>query len=294
MAERASVFQTTQIGVEVTPGTAVPANKRLLCTSIEPTPNIPIEPYRPLGGKFPTTVTKQKEFTSAALSGVLCYTDIIYLLSGLLGAGTITTPPDALIAKTWTFKPNMFSADVVKTFTIETGSNLLAEEFAYGLITGLGMRFSSTEASLSGTMIGQKLTESTITAGPTDLTELPVSPDTVGILTLDDTEPSFSAHVERAPSFGASLVVEQNSDAQAYMTAMRAKQTKFLQLIATGDEIEDGINYEIKITFPFKFRNPQRGDNNDVYAGTYELVPIYNSTFGTALEIAVTTSLATL
>src|SRR5690348_11127370 len=103
MAERATVFQTTQLGVESTSarGTVVAAYKRLRCTSIEPTPVVPVTPYRPMGFKYATTSVKQKEHTEAAIRGVLCYNDLVYLLSSLLCQPAITTPGGGTLTRQW-------------------------------------------------------------------------------------------------------------------------------------------------------------------------------------------------
>ena len=90
MPERATVFQATQLGVESTKGTAVPANKRLLATMFNLSPQIPVEGFRPMGSKAFTTATRQKEWTEGEIEGVFAFNDIIYLLSGLLEQAAIS------------------------------------------------------------------------------------------------------------------------------------------------------------------------------------------------------------
>lgn len=92
MPERASVFEGLQFGVETTPGTAVPADKRLFSIGIDSDPDIPSEEVRSMGQKFPTDVVNGKESATLASRDILAYNDIVYILSGLLGAATITTP----------------------------------------------------------------------------------------------------------------------------------------------------------------------------------------------------------
>ena len=51
--ENAKIFQGLQLGVESTPGTAVSANKRLPCTSLEGlSTDIPTETFTPAGQKI--------------------------------------------------------------------------------------------------------------------------------------------------------------------------------------------------------------------------------------------------
>ena len=85
MAERASIFSTVQIAVEVTPGTDPNAGyKQLSALQIEPSVKVELETYRASGQKFPTVAALNKEWTEAKLGGPITYTEIIYLLSSLI------------------------------------------------------------------------------------------------------------------------------------------------------------------------------------------------------------------
>ena len=52
MGEKATIFQTVQIGLESTAGTAVPANKKLLAVSMVPQPKTETKPFRAAGNKY--------------------------------------------------------------------------------------------------------------------------------------------------------------------------------------------------------------------------------------------------
>lgn len=156
--ERASVFETTQIGPESTPGTQVAALKRLLCTSFNFTPNIPIAPYTPQGSKAPTTATKNKGWTTGDVNGRICFNDIAYLLSGVLCVPVISTPTNGVLTRRWVWQPQNWGPDTVKTFTVEKGSKLTrAERAIYTLINSLTMRFAREEASVTGAIYGRDL-----------------------------------------------------------------------------------------------------------------------------------------
>jgi hypothetical protein len=427
MADRASVFEAAQIGVEATPGTAVAALKRLLCTSIIATPNTPANKFRPQGSKADTDVIRRKDHTEAQIEGVLSFYDICYLASGLLCAATITTPGGATSARDWEFLPKTFGPDDFKTFTVETGSSAGAEKFAYGFLNGLSFRFSEEEAGLTGSMMGKRLTDdaqrstnevqrvtlagatggtftlsfggqstagiaynaaasavqsalealSTIGAGsvkvsgsaggpydvefrgrhaqtnvalmtsnatgltgttpsvtlteqtpgaaPTDVTKMPVSPARVSVYaadtyaglsagkltrliemeagiqnrftarkTLDADETSFSTVLERAPENSAQIVIHHDSVAVGYMSDLRAARQKFLRVSCFGDEIEPGFSHQIDIEMPFKFLENSRGDNDDAWASTFTIAPVYESGFGGWLRLKVRNGLAAL
>jgi hypothetical protein len=420
MPERASVFESVQIGVETTPGTAVPALKRLLATSIALQPVVPVNMFRPQGSKYNTTAIKQKESATGDINGVIAYNDIVYLLSSLLERAAISTPGGGTLSRQWLFNPAVFGPDVSEVYTLEVGSSAGAERATFAWVNGLTLRFTPEEASVTGDLMAQELQEGillstsevqtiTITGGagtftvtfggqttgalaynaaasvvqaalealssigsgnvsvsganggpytvtfigqlaqqnvaqmtglgaggatfgiatatggvaPTDIAEVPVDPDTVSVyvgatvgglvkltrcleaewamtnrftplFTLDDAEDSYSAQVERAPDFSARIVVQHNTIAQGFMTNLRAKDTRFCRIVCTGPVIEGSIPYKIQITFPFKFREPSRGDNDDVFATTFELAPVYDSGFGGVVEVVVTNTLAAL
>jgi hypothetical protein len=88
MPFRASVYEATQLGVESSPGTAVAATKRLLCTemAVKPMPNL--KPFRPQGAKFNTTVMQAKERGVGSISGQLAYNDLVYLMSSWCSRNT--------------------------------------------------------------------------------------------------------------------------------------------------------------------------------------------------------------
>lgn len=315
MAERAAVFNRPQVGKETTAGVAVAASKRLHCTGIRPRPVTNVRPFRPVGGKFVTDVSQEKEMTVAAISGDLNYTDIIYFLSSVL--------MKVAVAGTWTFKPNPNDADALETLTVEVGSSVGAERFAYGITRSLEMVFSPTEATFSGEMIGRVLAHGiTMTAAPTDVAKAIVSPktidvyvgDTVGglarisrgfrgnvairnklgpVMTLDSTEASFSAPVELAPDLTASLMLAKDSVGVGYMTDLRSSAQKFIRFKSTGGSYGAG-NYDIQVTMPFKFNTPDPGEEQGVDVYTYGLIPNYEAAYASAIEVIVVNGIAAL
>src|SRR5687768_10911506 len=108
MAERATINQVTQFGLETTPGTEVNAGKLMSALAVEFGPEVEISRYRPSGGKFETVASLDREWVGAALSGPITYTEIIYPLASVL---VKPTPTGAGAAKTWTFTVAQTAAD---------------------------------------------------------------------------------------------------------------------------------------------------------------------------------------
>jgi hypothetical protein len=273
----------------------------------------PVKPYRPAGDKFTTQVLVGKEHTHAKIEGALSYTELTYLLASLIGGTSVTT-----------FKPDPFEPDTPKTFTVEVGSSAGANKFVYGLVTDLNLRFTREEASCSGAMIGQALQEGiTMTASPVNLAKAPVNPkdvdvyvgDAVGSLTklarcleaevgiksrwspgffFDSTAPSFSTHVEKAPEVSTQVVVEHDSVAAGLMSDLRSAKQKFLRIKANGPEYSTGNPYTLQITMPVFILENDRGDHDSLLGSTFNMVPDYESGFGSAIEVILAHGLSGL
>jgi len=155
MTERASIFEAVQIGVETTPGTAVAAAKRMQGLTVTPGIKSSISTYKGSGFKFPTISTMGKEWVEAGVSGPMSYTDLVYILSGIMGTAAIVDGGGGVY--TWTFTPKLYSGDTPKTYTIETGSVLRAQRFAYGLLTGGTLQINRDECTFSASMIAHAL-----------------------------------------------------------------------------------------------------------------------------------------
>lgn len=430
MAERAAVYQATQLGDEATAGVVVPADKRMLCTMLEPSPNIPTTVYRPAGSVAPTSVVQAKEWTEGEYSGALCPNDLIYILNSILLTGTITTPAGATNTRRHTFTPSNFAPDAYKTYTVEKGSSAGAERMAHTVFNSLTMRWTrDAEAAVNGGILGQALSEQiTLTAAPTDLGAAPIDPDAVSIfigsslstnevktititgtptggtftltyegqttaaiafnanaaavqaalealstigvgnvlvaggpgpgtpwtvtfqglfagidasemtdddalltggttpavavttttpagmtrllrasefefaipdsfapvMTLNAATPSFDALVRQGIEPTAQIVMMHDAASAAYMADLRAKTTRYCRVIATGQPIESGWRQSVKLTFAFVFVNSDRGDNDAIYANTYDLRPIYDATLGSWVSVVVDNAIASL
>lgn len=314
MATRATVFQKTQLGVEVTPGTLVGANKQLQATEISISPNIPGTPFRPMGSKYNTAMIVGKEMSTGRIRGTLAYNDLIYLLSGVLEKGA-----------SGTFKVATFNVDDIQTYTFEFGADAAtgAEKMGYGIINSLSINIDRDSATVEGDVIGRALTGGiTPTAAPTKIKAVPVAPKSIDVLvgddvagltklsrclraavnignrftplmTLDSAQPSFTDHVERAPDLTASITVEANSVEAGFLNDLRNAKQKFLRIVSNGPVIGAGPGtYLMQITMPFFFMNPERGDTDDVYASTFELAGSYESTFDSAIEVVITADIS--
>ena len=274
MSERSTTFQGVQLGPEVTPGSGIPAGgasamKRLLSMQLEPMPKPNIKPYRPFGAKGHTLTAKGKEYTENKMTGMLTYTDIVYLLSSILKRIAAPTGIGSLSQK-WVFNPSEVVPETPQTYYVETGSVQGASSMPYGLMTDLTIKLTKDECGLDGTMIGQMLSDNiTLTPAVAENPHVPVDPASMGVIVgtsptnmtllsklieaefkmggrwkpqmfLDPSNPSFTGITEAAPDFGGKITTEQNTDADALISSLRTGQLCYVGFQATGPLIEVG------------------------------------------------------
>lgn len=192
MAERTSIAQVVQVGVESTAGTEVACRKLLTALSIEPSASVEVDQFRPMGQKYKTFTAIGKDWTTASLGGRLTYTEIIYPLSSVIDVATVSTPGGATDSRDWTFESSTLGEDAPKTFSVQQGSSVRAHKFNYGLVTELSFTFNRTSVELSGQMIGRLLTDGitmtaarTVTDGATTNTDATLTSATASFTAAD-------------------------------------------------------------------------------------------------------------
>lgn len=333
MSERDTISQVNQIGVETTPGTAVAANKRLTALSVGPAIQTDISKFRPAGYKFSTLAVPNKEWVEASLEGAPTYTEMIYPLASVLTNPTVAEILDGATptgAYRWQFSPSSTSPDSPKTFTVEQGSSVRAQRFAYGLIPELTIGIGRDELSLGGSMLGTRVEDGiTLTAAPTEVALIPILPTEIDIYVdttsaglgttkltralsaelslsnrygplwvLDSTKDSWVAHVELEPTAQLTLMLEADAQGMGLLTAMRAGATRFVRILATGDNIYDGvIDVDYKFQADLAVKVEDVGDYSDqdgVYAIEWTFSLNHDSGWGKALFIELINEIAAL
>lgn len=329
MAERASVFDAVNIGLEGTPGTEVDGNRRLEAYSIDPKWEGGVEAFRPDGSKFPTLVTVGKEHTTAAVDGILDYANVVYPLASLIQYGTANIAAVGTTgAYTWTFAPDTDGPDTCATYTVEKGSSVRAEQFEYGKFTGFGFSFNAgdSQIAVTGEMIGAQFrsgitmcgTASTVEAVPChpkhctlaiDATQaaLGTSAALSRVLALEwnytgkdgplftvGTTNSWDALVEQAAELGGSFTLEADATGMGYLTSVQAGTLKWMQIKFAGAAIGTSA-YNITIQMPVHLTAyPELSDMDGVVASKYAYTAVHDGTWGKALSVSVTNALSGL
>lgn len=327
MAERASVFQQVQVGRETTHGTSVAASKLLSSVDIQPTADLNVDFFRPQGNKFPTVAAAGKDLVTARITGKPTYTELVYLLSSLFGAATITGP-NADGAYTWAFAPASTGPDAFETFTVERGSSVAAEKFTYGLVSSLGFTFDRDRADLAGGMIGRAQTTGiTMTATPTAIALVPLLPKQIDVYAdatsaglgttklgrllrgnwqfgankynplwvVDSSQSSFVEVVESTPQAQFNVLLEADTAGMGFLANARAGDTRFVRLKATGPLIAGSSSYSLTIDMAAKFGRPDPySDQDGVYAIGHNWMLVHDATWGKALTATMITTVASL
>ena len=276
IAERSSITQAIQVGIESTPGTAVAANKRLGSMYVELGPAIDSSPLQPTGQKYPTAEILGKEWSEGKISGMPVYTELPYAFASVVNAPTVVQIMDSAtptLAYRWTFDSNSFTDDTPKTMTVEQGSTFRAHRVAGLLFSEYGWKWGRDKIELDGKAFGKSIEDGiTLTASPTLLPQVPVRPtelslflDTaaaslgttkmlrtlkgetklsdryVPLWVVDAAQTSYVSTVEDAPELSMKVTMMADAQAMARLTAMRAGVTQFLRLRATGPNIYTSI-----------------------------------------------------
>lgn len=276
MAERSSITQSVQIGVEVTPGTPVAATKRLGSLGIAIGPATSFNTLRPIGQKYASLNILGQEWTEADLEGSPVYTELPYAFSSVVDTPTIAQIMDGATpsgAYRWTFESSTFGDDAPKTFTVEQGSAFRAHRVSNCILTEFGMEWSREEISLSGSWLAKALEDGvTLTAAPTGFAQIPVKPADLSVYldpefadlgttkllralkgefsiadrfnplwVVDAAQSSFVATVEGEPTVEFKMTQMADAAGMANLLSMRNGETVFLRLQGRGPKIYTGI-----------------------------------------------------
>lgn len=275
MAERSSISQSSQIGVESTPGTPVAAGKRLGSMGFTFGPKVDIKKLLPAGQKYASLQILGKEWTEASINGLAVYPELPYAYASCVNTPTVAQIMDGATPTTayrYTFTSNTFGDDAPKTFTIEQGSGVRAHRMANAIFTEYTWEWSREEISLGGTVLGKAIEDGvTLTASPTGLPQIPVRPSELSVYlddasadigttkltrvlsgefnisdrfsplwVVDAAQPSFAAIIEVEPTVEFKMTQEANAEGMASLETMRNGENRYLRLQGVGPVIYPG------------------------------------------------------
>lgn len=271
--EISSINQTLQIGLEATPGTAVPANRRIDCVNFKFGPKGEFKKTAGTGRKYDSVQQLNAEWVEGSFDGSMDYNGLLYLFAGALGIPTPTAHGSSSVAKDWILDAILSGSRQPQTYSFEQGENATrAHKFAYGLINKIGYKLSrKTDASCNGGVLAQSVSDGiTMTSSPTAIPLKPItgqqfnlyldsSSGSIGTTQLtkaltaefsmdgiygpawyaNRAFSSFSAHVDLKPNASVKFAVAADAIGMAPLTNMRKGDIRYLRVETVGDVIDN-------------------------------------------------------
>lgn len=328
MADRASLNQIVQLGVESSPGAGGTITKKLSSLNILPNLGLQIDKFRGAGSKYQSLTSLSKEWSTGAVSGRATYNEIIYPLASIVNAPVTTTPSGGTLSRQHVFTSSTYADDTPKTYAIEHGSSVRASAFDYGLFTEFGMRISRQAVELTGAMVGKAITDDiTLTSsGVTQLDLIPILPgqfsvyidDTAAALgttkmlralsanftlsnrysviwVLDAAESSFVGHIEVEPTLSLNLMLEADDQGMDLLTRLQEGAKAFVRVEAVGGLIEGTIHNKFTLDFCGEVEATDGySDQEGLFAVGWTLTGVHDNTWSKAFQAKVVNSLTGL
>jgi hypothetical protein len=335
MSAPASALRVTQFGVETTAGTPVPANKLFSMVSVSPgEERTGYDTVRQLGTLVPVDVTGGYRWFSGDLEGPISTTDMLYILSAAFGQVTGTQIMDGSTGTgayryQWTVSGN--AVPNPKTLTLEVGQSGVTSVRAAGCqVTGLKLSISTSEATVSGTVLGRTMTVgSTMTSSPTRLARAAIDPRFVYVRTaatvagLGSATPlgrarevslSFGELVQAVPFLGAddvtlvptaddtefSLTVAADAEGRARFAEYDAGQLVYVRVTAQGPVIYSSgsttVRHALTVTVPVRWSEVSElaGDDDGIWTFEISGAIVEDGALGGFAQIELITTLSAL
>lgn len=317
MADTLTLTRATQISVESTHGTVVAASKQLKMLGLLMGPQLDFKLFPGMARRATQTAALNKNMTVGKLAGKLNYSEVVYPLSMIWGAATITTPGGGTNSRKWLWTPPLTGTIDPKSMSFENGDSVRAQKFGYGFCPEVGMQLAREgDCQFESVVWGQAITDSiTMTATPTQLEQIPVIgkhlswyadntsgglggtkllrvwdgakfgyANAYGVLwPMDRAQTSFATHADTdnpQPTF--TLTVEADTQGMGLYADAIANTTKYVRMEAIGDLIEGSINYSMVIDMATRITKigQLKDAGNNVIALDIEFTAIEDTSWG--------------
>ncbi len=322
----------TQLGVEVTPGTAVPATQQLAGLYFTDDPKLDTIQTRRPGHASPSASVRGKGWTDLTPTNDFCdFNSMVYALSSLLGAANISLHTGGTLSHDWLFTLKLIDLALGKTYTLERGPTTSSAGRKYAYVALDALTISGTKDSVkitAGHAFGREISEGiTLTADVPELdaasmaginTNVYLDTTSGGIgttqLTLSEWSVAFSNFygpkydVNRAqtsydklvplvPDVTVTLKVEADADAWAFFGYLRAGSLVYPRIDIQGAVIEGSIKNELIIDSALFITQPaafgdDQGVDSIMFTGKVGEDPAWNS--GQSLIATVTNGKSSL
>jgi hypothetical protein len=319
-AARADVNIQSQLGVETTPGTAVPADKRFPSIDIEISPEHTKQFFRGAGQKFNTIGVMNKNWSVGSYKGALNYSELAYVLASY---SNLTTGSE------WTFSPAPAGDDIFATYTIERGDSTTAAQATNAIFNTLDIEITRDTGTIAGEVMAKLFSVGhTLTASPTTLPNTPVSMNDVKIFldsdsanlgttkltdvfktsiklpkkfdlkwVIDADETSWKDAVPMAMTPKVTLEAEFSPQMEALYNVLKSDNAAnyFLRALAVGDPV-GSTNFTFRFSAAVQMTDAKenRKGNGAVYGYNFEFEIVADAIWGKAWEIFLINGISAL
>lgn len=182
---RTYTYLGSQIGVETTAGTAVPADTSLRNLTVILKPVYGTETFRPQGYAYDTSSIVVKQESEGEIEGPLSYDEIGYVLASAYGV-PVSDEVEAGFAYEHTFAPDTVEATNSRaSWTVQFGDSAGAQQAAGCFVSSFEYSIergsSDGKADFKAAFVGRAITTTTLTASPTETAGHRVSPLKVSV-----------------------------------------------------------------------------------------------------------------
>lgn len=323
-----TVTRASQIGLESTPGTVVPAGRLYHGLSLALAPSGDFQTYGPQGYKVDTGAYPLTEFVAGQFSGEGDFQSLaVGLASAINNPAPVRNIPTTGLSYTRTFALNPRGPDTYATYTAEIGDSNLARRAAFVFANGIEIEFGRRQFRWSAPAIGRAFaTGITLTATPTEIPMIPMVPRLSDVF-LDSTFAalgttkllsnfsgrfrltdrratkwpqnsslsSFSDAYELKPTIELMLQLEADAVSDTLIAPMQAGDTRYVRVEYTGPLIETGFSYRFRMDFAVKIAQvPTYDDQDGLQVSPWTFRPVSDANLGGAFSFSLINTVATL
>lgn len=263
--------QNWQIGQETSAGGGGGAGHKLLSFAVVPTHKLNVAKFKAPGHHNNTETALEQQWFETAINGDMSFTEVLWLIEAMYGAGTKTTPGGATLARQRVYTPPLTGAVTPKTFETQWGDSNDVKQALYNLIKDMTFKFDRA-AGMSVSGAGYSALQShggSFTATPTALANKPMSGsmlnfyfDTTGAgiggtqqqlsfqsatvevkglydvyWDSDRSQPTWATHVNDTPTTTVKVDLNENDNTRTLVSNLLLNQTYFLRI-----DVQDAAN----------------------------------------------------
>lgn len=316
MAERSTIAQVVQAGVQTAVGTPATDNIAFGAVGFTLNPEVSTNLFTPSGGKYPVSASVGKDLTNLTLVGDPTYEEVLFPLAMCLGK-----PVFVVSGAKYTFTPAFSTADTIVALTLVKGDATTAEKVQDAVLSELSFNFTRDDVSMAGTGLARATAfASSLTGGATGYGATPLQAantnvylDTTGagigvtkltrvlsaswrisnklgaLWVLDAAQTSYVALVEVQPTIELNIQVEANAAGVGlFGTYLRTGTKAFVRLENNSGAKKFYIDTACTFTGAGELT-----DQDGVYALSYTLAGTYDSTWTKTALVQVEGSIPT-